>query len=97
MCIRDSEHAALPTIQLKSEKTLSGTQKHFIPGKFRVCVEGLEEAVTSLAGCCKPVPGDEIIGYISKNRMIKIHRKNCELASHLENDQLLAVNWIEFA
>jgi GTP pyrophosphokinase len=92
-----NEHAAVPTIQLKNEKTLSGTQKHFIPGKFRVCVEGLEEAVTSLAGCCKPVPGDEIIGYISKNRMIKIHRKNCELASHLENDQLLAVNWIEFA
>ena len=92
-----NEHAAVTTIQLKNEKTLSGTQKHFIPGKFRVCVEGLEEAVTSLAGCCKPVPGDEIIGYISKNRMIKIHRKNCELASHLENDQLLAVNWIEFA
>ena len=92
-----NEHAAVPTIQLKNEKTLSGTQKHFIPGKFRVCVEGLEEAVTSLAGCCKPVPGDEIIGYISKNRMIKIHRKNCDSARHLKNDQLLSVNWIEFA
>jgi GTP pyrophosphokinase len=92
-----NEHAAVPTIQLKNEKTLSGTQKYFIPGKFRVCGKGLDEAVTSLAGCCKPVPSDEIIGYISKNRTIKIHRKNCELASHLENDQLLAVNWIEFA
>jgi len=29
--------------------------------------------------------------------MIKIHRKNCDSVSHLENDQLLAVNWIEFA
>ena len=63
--------------------------KHFIPGKFHVGVEGLEEAVTSLAGCCKPVPGDEIIGYISKNRMIKIHRKNCESASHIGNDQTM--------
>ena len=92
-----NETATLPVTQHKNETTLSGIQQPFIPGKFHVGVEGLEEAVTSLAGCCKPVPGDEIIGYISKNRMIKIHRKNCESASHLENDQLLAVNWIEFA
>ena len=90
-----NEFAATPTIQPKNKKTSLSIKTHFIPGKFHVCVEGLEEAVTSLAGCCKPVPGDDIIGYISKNRMIKIHKKNCVSASHLENDQLLAVNWIE--
>ena len=91
-----NEFAATSTIQPKNKKTSLSIKTHFIPGKFHVCVEGLEEAVTSLAGCCKPVPGDDIIGYISKNRMIKIHKKNCVSASHLENDQLLAVNWIEF-
>ncbi|MEC7219774.1 MAG: TGS domain-containing protein, partial [SAR324 cluster bacterium] len=91
-----NEFAATPTIQPKNKKTSLSIKTHFIPGKFHVCVEGLEEAVTSLAGCCKPVPGDDIIGYISKNRMIKIHKKNCVSASHLENDQLLAVNWTEF-
>ena len=91
-----NEFAATPTIQPKNKKTSLSIKTHFIPGKFHVCVEGLEEAVTSLAGCCKPMPGDDIIGYISKNRMIKIHKKNCVSASHLENDQLLAVNWIEF-
>jgi guanosine-3',5'-bis(diphosphate) 3'-pyrophosphohydrolase len=90
-----NEFAATSTIQPKNKKTSLSIKTHFIPGKFHVCVEGLEEAVTSLAGCCKPVPGDDIIGYISKNRMIKIHKKNCVSASHLENDQLLAVNWIE--
>ena len=92
-----NEHAATSTIQPKNKKTPLSIKTHFIPGKFHVCVEGLEEAVTSLAGCCKPAPGDDIIGYISKNRMIKIHKRNCVSASHLENDQLLAVNWIEFA
>ena len=92
-----NEHAATSRIQPKNKKTPLSIKTHFITGKFHVCVEGLEEAVTSLAGCCKPVPGDDIIGYISKNRMIKIHKRNCESASHLENDQLLAVNWIEFA
>ena len=92
-----NEHAATSTIQPKNKKTPLSIKTHFIPGKFHVCVEGLEEAVTSLAGCCKPAPGDDIIGYISKNRMIKIHKRNCESARHLENDQLLAVNWIEFA
>ncbi len=91
-----NEFVATSTIQPKNKKTSLSIKTHFIPGKFHVCVEGLEEAVTSLAGCCKPVPGDDIIGYISKNRMIKIHKKNCVSASHLENDQLLAVNWIEF-
>ena len=90
-----NEFAATSTIQPKNKKTSLSIKTHFIPGKFHVCVEGLEEAVTSLAGCCKPVPGDDIIGYISKNRMIKIHKKNCVSASHLENEQLLAVNWIE--
>ena len=92
-----NEHAATSRIQPKNKKTPLSIKTHFITGKFHVCVEGLEEAVTSLAGCCKPVPGDDIIGYISKNRMIKIHKRNCESASHLKNDQLLAVNWIEFA
>ena len=92
-----NEHAATSRIQPKNKKTPLSIKTHFITGKFHVCVEGLEEAATSLAGCCKPVPGDDIIGYISKNRMIKIHKRNCESASHLENDQLLAVNWIEFA
>ena len=90
-----NEFAVTPTIQPKNKKTSLSIKTHFIPGKFHVCVEGLEEAVTSLAGCCKPVPGDDIIGYISKNRMIKIHKKNCVSASHLENDQLLAVDWIK--
>ena len=90
-----NEHAATSTIQPKNKKTPLSIKTHFIPGKFHVCVEGLEEAVTSLAGCCNPAPGDDIIGYISKNRMIKIHKKNCVSASHLENEQLLAVNWIE--
>ena len=92
-----NEHVVTSRIQPKNKKTPLSIKTHFITGKFHVCVEGLEEAVTSLAGCCKPVPGDDIIGYISKNRMIKIHKRNCESASHLENDQLLAVNWIEFA
>ena len=90
-----NEFAATPTIQPKNKKTSLSIKTHFIPGKFHVCVEGREEAVTSLAGCCKPAPCDDIIGYISKNRLIKIHKKNCVSASHLENDQLLAVNWIE--
>ena len=92
-----NESAAFAKIQPKNEKTLSSIQIHFIPGKFNGGVEGVDEEATFLAGCCKPVPGDEISGYISKHRMIKIQRKHCESASHLENDQLLAVNWIEFA
>jgi GTP pyrophosphokinase len=92
-----TEQTILPPTLQKNTKKLFDPQHDLISWKYHVCVEGLEEADTVLAGCCKPTPKDKIIGYISKSRMIKIHRKNCESVSHLERNQLLPVNWVEFA
>ena len=40
-------------------------------------VEGIDSMMMSLAQCCLPVYGDEIIGYISKGKGVKVHRTNC--------------------
>jgi GTP diphosphokinase / guanosine-3',5'-bis(diphosphate) 3'-diphosphatase len=50
----------------------------------------------TLAGCCNPIPGDEVIGYINSNNSIIIHRKNCNvlnIAAAKQGDRIITVKW----
>jgi GTP pyrophosphokinase len=55
-------------------------------GKYGIKVDGVDDVMLRLAKCCRPVPGDPILGYISLGRGITIHRKDCP------NARLLARN-----
>ena len=59
-------------------------------------VDGVSNILTNIAGCCKPVPGDDVIGYVSYGRGVTVHRDDCvELKRLMESDQerLVEVNW----
>jgi len=61
-----------------------------------VLVEGVGNLLTRMAGCCKPIPGDEISGYVTLNRGIMIHRADCRyLLSSKDKapEKILAVSW----
>lgn len=60
--------------------------------KNDILVEGLNEIKVSLSGCCKPIPGDTIIGYITKGSGITIHRSNCKNIIDLD-ERLINVKW----
>lgn len=60
--------------------------------KNDIAIEGIDEIKVNIAGCCKPVPGDEIIGYISKGYGINIHRMSCPNISELE-DRIIEAKW----
>jgi GTP pyrophosphokinase len=53
---------------------------------YGIQVEGINDVMVRLAKCCRPVPGDEIVGYISLGRGITIHRENCINARALMKD-----------
>ncbi len=64
--------------------------------KSAISVDGIDNVLTSLAHCCSPIQGNDIIGYISHKKGITIHRKDCENILHLSPEkqaQLIAVNW----
>lgn len=59
-----------------------------------VTVLGLKGILTTFARCCKPVPGDEIIGYITRGRGVTIHRQDCpNILSLNERDRIIRVSW----
>jgi GTP pyrophosphokinase len=59
-----------------------------------VQVLGVGDLVTNIAQCCHPVPGDKIIGYITRSRGVTIHREDCHNVRHEdEKERLIPVEW----
>jgi GTP diphosphokinase / guanosine-3',5'-bis(diphosphate) 3'-diphosphatase len=57
-------------------------------------VLGVGDLLTRLASCCHPLPGDEIIGYITQGRGITVHRKDCpNIINEVEKERLVDVEW----
>ena len=58
-----------------------------------VIVKGVEDLLVRFSRCCSPVPGDDIVGYISRARGVCVHRAACPAIKHLERERLVHVEW----
>jgi GTP diphosphokinase / guanosine-3',5'-bis(diphosphate) 3'-diphosphatase len=63
--------------------------------RYGISVPGIDEVMLRLAKCCRPVPGDPIVGYISLGRGITIHREDCPNVAVLKRDpdRFTSVSW----
>ncbi len=64
----------------------------------QINVSGVGNLLTTMANCCKPVPGDEIVGFITQGKGVTIHRKDCRNIINLKDEKrrrLIEVEWGE--
>ena len=83
------------TIQEKIEQLETAKNKKSTPSSSGIIVKGIDNCLVKLSKCCNPLPGDEIIGYITKGRGVSVHRKDCVNINDLlkEENRIIEVQW----
>ncbi|MCO6530660.1 bifunctional (p)ppGpp synthetase/guanosine-3',5'-bis(diphosphate) 3'-pyrophosphohydrolase [Lactobacillus panisapium] len=78
-----------------SETNNSNSSAMKIKHKNGVMIQGISDLMLHLAKCCNPVPGDKIVGYVTKGRGVTIHRSDCRNIVHNDASQgrLIEVEW----
>jgi guanosine-3',5'-bis(diphosphate) 3'-pyrophosphohydrolase len=87
---KDDEQGLLPT-SAPSAKSTSSAQLQ---------VAGVSGLLTKLANCCCPLPGDEIVGFVSRGKGVVVHRADCQnIRRHRDRDRerLINVNWVSMS
>ena len=78
-----------PVVDIKGE-TPSPVRRRNNDG---VIIKGYDDFVVRLSHCCNPVPGDKIIGYISRGRGVSVHCVDCPNVKNMEKERLIEAKW----
>ena len=79
---------------LTTNSTYVRDEKKRFVSKLGIKVAGIDSIMISLAGCCNPLPGDEIVGFVTKGNGVKVHRKDCPNIAN-EGSRIIDVEWDE--
>ena len=60
-----------------------------------IYVQGEPDMLVRFAHCCNPVPGDDIVGYITRGRGVTVHKADCINALHIEPERTIQVSWAD--
>ncbi|MCG2731762.1 RelA/SpoT family protein [Pseudodesulfovibrio aespoeensis] len=80
--VRDKEEESAPAPDPKKKPKTDGLQ-----------ISGVDNVLVRFASCCNPLPGEPIIGYITRGRGVTVHRIDCHNVKNFEEERLVGVNW----
>ena len=84
-----TEDPATEEIPIQVPKSLRGPRRT----SQGVLVKGSEDVMTKMARCCTPVPGDDIIGFITRGDGVSVHRQDCSNVGGLNPERVVEVQW----
>ena len=82
--------------QILEAASESQDKKHHIMSKSGIVVRGMHDVAVRFSKCCNPIPGDEIVGYVTRGRGVTIHRTDCVNVmnmSEMDRSRLLEAEW----
>ena len=83
---------------IRSSGSVRKPQNRPSPKEEEIEIEGMQGVLVRRAGCCKPLPGDEIVGYVSLGRGVSVHREDCRSVSEWRRsapERLLRARWAD--
>ena len=94
----EKEHKKEITDETILEKISEANQQkvHIAKSKSGIVVKGINDMAVRFSKCCNPVPGDEIVGFVTRGRGMSIHRTDCVNMLHLsasERERLIDAEW----
>lgn len=93
---REYEDQILTNTEAPTPKQNKSSDKMKIQHEGGVVIQGVNNLLIRLAKCCNPVPGDQIVGYVTKGRGVTIHRADCPNILHEQDEgRLIEVEWDE--
>ena len=81
----EEDEAVLKQITQKSTSQAKNTNKSSSMKGGEIIIEGVDNLLYTIANCCRPIPGDPIVGFVTQGRGISIHRSDCEQLQELKN------------
>lgn len=88
-CFKKSAVDYMPII---TASKITTDQKHKTNG---ILIKGFDDFLIRLSHCCNPVPGDKIVGYISRGRGVSIHRADCPNMRNVEKERIIEASWMQ--
>lgn len=87
-------HHFLPEEEVKKGEPPDRTRKKGAEAEpIGVSLTGIDDIMVRFGKCCDPIPGDEILGYISRGRGITVHTANCKHVQDMDPERLVDVHW----
>lgn len=80
-------------LQKEEKKVALSNDNTTKSGDTSVIIDGHDDLLKKVARCCNPIPGDDIVGYVSRGRGVTIHRRDCATLNNLESGRIVETTW----